>query len=84
MRRKSSAHLHIMKQEDIYLSFLGFIYLMSVSIMPAGIYVYHMHVWCLMWDFHLYAVNMFYYYLINKEAALVYNRAEYSQAGRDI
>ena len=34
-----------------------------------------------MWDSPLYTVNMFLLPLVNKEAALAYSKAEYSQAG---
>ena len=34
-----------------------------------------------MWDFSLYAMNMFLLPLVNKEVALTYGRAEYSKAG---
>lgn len=38
----------------------------------------------MMWDFPLYAVDVFYYHLLIKEAVSVYSMAEYNQNGRDI
>ena len=38
-----------------------------------------------MWDFPLYSVIIFFFLpLVNKEDALAYSRAEYSQARRDM
>ena len=36
-----------------------------------------------MWDFHLYAMNMFYYQRLIKEAVSSCRRTDYRQAGRD-
>lgn len=38
----------------------------------------------MMWDFPLYAGNVFYYHLLIKEAVSAYSMAEYSQDGKDI
>lgn len=39
---------------------------------------------CLVWDSLVYAMNVFYYHWLIKEAATAYSRVEYSQDGRDI
>ena len=38
----------------------------------------------MMWDFSLYAMNIFYYHWLIKKLFQPISRAEYSQAGRDI